>query len=356
MTNPGEWMMARRVEPWMGLAMMVAVALPAAASAPLVDAAAVALNGGNASNAVSLATQALADASLSPHDRAQILLDRGLAHEMLGERDAALIDFTEALDARALTKPEQARAYYDRGVTLDEMTRTDDALGDYAAAIKLLPDFAAALNNRANVYRRTGKLDAAQADYRASIQAGNAHPEYPNYGLGQVAEAAGNPQAARTYYQAAVTANPGFALARDRLAALGPGADAVIQLKPPGTIQLKPPPAIRRLPQVQPAYVQASVPPALKPALNDAGGATAAPPPPAGGLIQLGAWRSQAEAANAWSRIARASGSDLAGLAPVVVPVDLPGKGRFWRLRTDGGPELCRSLATKGLSCLVVRD
>jgi tetratricopeptide (TPR) repeat protein len=336
----------------LGLAMMAAVALPAAASPPLVDAAAVALNGGNASNAANLATQALADTGLSPHDRARVLLDRGLAHEMLGEHDAALVDFTEAVDVHALTKPEQARAYYDRGVTLDEMTRTDDALGDYAAAIKLLPDFAAALNNRANVYRRTGKLDAAQADYQASIHAGNPHPEYPNYGLGQVAEAAGNPQAARAYYQAAVTANPGFALARDRLAALGPGADAVIQLKPPGAIQLKPP-AIRRLPQVQPAYVQASVPPALKPALNDAGGAA---PPPAAGQIQLGAWRSQAEAANAWSRIARVSGSDLAGLAPQVVPVDLPGKGRFWRLRTDGGPELCRSLAAKGLSCLVVRD
>ena len=337
--------------------MLTVLAAPAAASPPLVDAAAVALGSGNASNAVVLATQALADASLSPHDRAQVLLDRGLAHEMLGEHDAALVDFTESVEARALTKPEQARAFYDRGVTLDEMTRTEDALGDYAAAIKLVPNFAAALNNRANVYRRMGKLDAAQADYQASIQAGNAHPEYPNYGLGQVAEAVGNPDAARAYYQAALTANPQFALAHDRLAALGGGADAIIQLKDPSAIQLKPP-AIRRLPQVQPAYAQASAPPGLKPALNEAVN-SAAPPQPApasAGTIQLGAWRSQAEAANAWSRIARDSGSDLAGLAPQVVAVDLPGKGRYWRLRTDGGPELCRSLTAKGLSCLVVRD
>jgi tetratricopeptide (TPR) repeat protein len=349
--------MRLRVAPWIGLAMMLTVlTAPAAASPAPVDAAAVALSSGNASNALVLATQALADAGLSPHDRAQVLLDRGLAHEMLGEHDAALVDFTESLEARALTKPEQARAYYDRGVTLDEMTRTDDALGDYAAAIKLVPNFAAALNNRANVYRRTGKLDAAQADYQASIQAGNPHPEYPNYGLGQVAEAVGNPDAARAYYQAALTANPQFALAHDRLAALGGGADAVIQLKPPGTIQLKPP-AIRRLTQVQPAYVQASTPPTLKPALNE-GRITAAstPAPSATGTIQLGAWRSQAEAANAWSRIARVSGSDLAGLMPQVMAVDLPGKGRYWRLRTDGGPELCRSLTAKGLSCLVVRD
>jgi tetratricopeptide (TPR) repeat protein len=347
--------MRLQIKPWIGLAMMAALTVPASASPPLVDAATVALGSGNASNAVALATQALADAGLSPHDRAQVLLDRGLAHEMLGEHDAALVDFTEAVEARALTKPEQARAYYDRGVTLDEMTRTDDALGDYAAAVKLVPNFAAALNNRANVYRRTGKLDAAQADYQASLQAGNPHPEYPNYGLGQVAEAVGNPDAARAYYQAALAADPQFALAHDRLAALGGSADAVIRLKPPGAIQLKPP-TIRRLPQVQPAYVQASTLPVLKPALNDGGNAALASAPFASGTIQLGAWRSQAEAANAWSRIAHASGNDLAGLTPQVMAVDLPGKGRYWRLRTDGGPELCRALTAKGLSCLVVRD
>jgi tetratricopeptide (TPR) repeat protein len=347
--------MRLRAKPWIGLAMAAAAVLPALASAPLVDAATVALNSGNASNAVALATQALADTGLSPHDRAQVLLDRGLAHEMLGERDAALVDFTEALEARALTKAEQARAYYDRGVTLDEMTRTDDALGDYSAAIKLMPDFAAALNNRANVYRRTGKLDAAQADYQASIQAGNPHPEYPNYGLGQLSEAVGNTQAARAYYQAALAANPQFSLASARVAALGTGdGGAIIQLKPPGAIQLKPP-VIRRLPRVQPAYAQATAtPPALKPAVSES---TADPvPQPETGTVQLGAWRSQAEAANAWSRIARVSGSDLAGLMPQVIAVDLPGKGRYWRLRTAGGAELCRSLTAKGLGCLVVKD
>src|ERR1700759_5087016 len=95
--------------------------LPASASPPTVDAAAVGLHSGNASNAVALATQALADTSLTPRDRARVLVDRGLAHEMLGDHDAALLDFTEAINAHVLRAPDQARAFYDRGVALDAL-------------------------------------------------------------------------------------------------------------------------------------------------------------------------------------------------------------------------------------------
>ena len=216
-----------------------------------------ALHGGNASNAVALATQALADPSLTPRDRARVLVERGLAHEMLGEHDAAMVDLTEAINARALPGPEQARAFYDRGVTLDELTRrTDDAAGDYSAAIGLEPKFAAALNNRGNAYRRLNRLAEARADYQASIAAGNAHKEYPDFGLGQVAEAAGQIEEARGYYRAALTVNPQFTLASERLNALGtatpaaaalpataPAADAPVVLRPPGNgaVHLRPP-------------------------------------------------------------------------------------------------------------------
>jgi tetratricopeptide (TPR) repeat protein len=238
------------------LAIAVLLAVPAWAGPPSVDAAGVALHAGNASNAVALATEALADPSLTPRDRARVLIDRGLAHEMLGERDAALIDLTEAINAHALPAPEQARAFYDRGVTLDELTRTDDAAGDYSAAIGLEPKFAAALNNRGNAYRRLNRLAEARADYQASIAAGNAHKEYPDFGLGQVAEASGQIEEARGYYRAALTVNPQFTLATERLNALGnappvaaapvaaaPAADAPVVLRPPGngTVHLRPP-------------------------------------------------------------------------------------------------------------------
>jgi tetratricopeptide (TPR) repeat protein len=372
---------------------------PAMGGPPSVDAAAVALHAGNASNAVALATQALDDTSLTPRDHARVLVDRGLAHEMLGERDGALVDLTEAIDARALPAPEQARAFYDRGVTLDELSRTEDAAGDYSAAIRLEPKFAAAFNNRGNAYRRLNRLAEARADYQASIAAGNPHAEYPDFGLGQVAEAAGQTDEARAYYRAALAANPQFALAAERLKAIGdaptaagPGLsrsagdagahprlqtvadadapdDGVVHLRPPhqagaarpddGAIHLRPPstaplhlhpPAARRA--VAPA---ARAPqPGLKPAFSEGIAA-------AGQLIQLGAWRSQGDAANAWSRIAAASGSLLVGLSPQVLSVDLPGKGRFYRLRAGpihpgDAPRLCTALRAKGYACLAVHD
>ena len=70
---------------------------------------------------------------------------------------------------------------------------------------------------------------------------------------------------------------------------------------------------------------------------------------------QLGAWRQEAEANDAWNRAVRRAGGDLAGLAPHIVPVDLPGRGRYYRLRVSadaGAAKLCASLAAKGLDCL----
>ena len=349
--------------------LLLASAGPVCAEAP--DAAAAALHAGNASNAVALATQALADPSLSPRDRARVLIDRSLAHESLGERDGALIDCTEAINLHALAPPEQARAFYDRGVTLDELGRTDDAIGDYSAAVQIEPKFAAALNNRGNAHRRLNRLPLARADYLASLAAGNSHVEYPNFGLGEIAEASGQTDEARGYYRAALAANPQFMLASERLNALGnaplsaaellvvlrPPAQGEVHLRPPsqGAIHLRPPGQMAvhlRPPRAERSALPASpLPGVLKPAINEGG--------QAGQTVQLGAWRSQSDATNAWSRIAAVSGDLLAGLSPQVIPVDLQHKGRFYRLqagpvRSGTASGLCTALRAKGIACMVV--
>jgi len=402
---------------------------PAASAPPSADAAGVALHAGNASNAVALATQALADSTLSRRDRAHVLVDRGLAHEMLGEHDAAMVDFTEAINARVLAGPDQARAFYNRGVSLDALGQTEDAVGDYSAAIRVDPRHAAALNNRGNAYRRLGRLDDAASDYKRSLTAGNLHPEYPNYGLGQIAEAQNNPALARTYYMAALSANPQFTLALERLTELnnapsqvlppppppvstpaaGPvaprttpplsttattvtalepyvppaaaaGDDGPIVLRPPGSrppsasppvaddgvVHLRPPSQVVHLkppktappapaPPKPPRAVAATPPPSpapeLKPALGDTGRSE---------TIQLGAWRNEADAADAWNNVVGVAGGMMAGLSPQVVPVDLPGRGRYYRLRAgpvyDGAARLCAALNARKLGCLVVRN
>jgi len=342
---------------------------PANSTPPTADAASVALHAGNASNAVALATQALADPALMPRDRARVLVDRGLAHGMLGEHDAALLDFTDAINGHVLTSPDQARALYDRGVTLDALGQTEDAIGDYSAAIHLDPRYAAALNNRGNAYRRLGRLAEAAADYKASLAAGNAHVEYPNYGLGLIAEAQGDPALARSYYTAALSANPQFALAQERLTALttAPAAatpvaratappstgDAPIVLHPPQeAVHLHAPRDAVHFHHPRPVRAAIAPPaPGLKPALGESTRAQ---------TVQLGAWRNEADAADAWNDIVSVAGNIMAGMSPQVVPVDLPGKGRYYRLRAgpiyDGADRLCAALIAKKLGCMVVRD
>ena len=79
-----------------------------------------------------------------------------------------------------------------------------------------------------------------------------------------------------------------------------------------------------------------------------------------GYLFQLGAERSEAEAAHSWIAIAAKAGGVLDGLKPEITPVQVPHKGRLWRLR--GGPvdpagaqAVCAALKAKEIDCIVVR-
>jgi hypothetical protein len=77
--------------------------------------------------------------------------------------------------------------------------------------------------------------------------------------------------------------------------------------------------------------------------------------------VQLGAWRSQAEAQAGWAKATAKAGEALDGLSPNIVAADIQGKGRYWRLRvspTVGQSEtrFCAVLVAKGLACLPARD
>lgn len=339
-------------------------------------------------------------------EQARTLVGQGLQSAGKGDNDDALVAYTQAINAGALSPEDRARALFDRGVTLDAMGRTNDAIGDYSGALKLAPGFAAALNNRANAFRRLHRLEEAKSDYLASLAAGNLMPEYPEYGLGQIAEAEGNIDVARHFYGEALAANPSYLLAARSLEALGhgggpqassagPSENAQIVLKPPpampapqqdvadaaadAPIVLKPPPARAAPapkvadanrpsgPTLSPAsYGRADADPTLRPAIEDGSGhlparSANAGPTAKGPLVQLGAWRDEASAADGWNRILGQSDGALSGLKPQIVAVDLPGKGRYFRLRTvpadaGGASALCAALKDRGLACMVVKD
>lgn len=78
-------------------------------------------------------------------------------------------------------------------------------------------------------------------------------------------------------------------------------------------------------------------------------------------MVQLGAWRDQGDAALGWDKVAAQAGELLSGATPRIVEADIPGKGRFWRLRTQApsgtsAADFCSQLHTKGLSCIAAKS
>jgi tetratricopeptide (TPR) repeat protein len=308
-----------------------------------------ALRAGRAWDAETLATKAMAARDLVPLNHAHLLLNRALAREQMGHRRDALADFNDAIALGGLPQDELGRAYFDRGVTLDELGRTDDAIADYSAALKTNARFAPALNNRANAERRLNHLTDAKADYQAALAAGDREKEYPYYGLGQIAESEGDTRDAAEDYRMALAANGQYTLAAQRLAALG---------TQPGKIDLQPPSA--------PPVVTASYEPppfALRPAIlgREREKHVADPPkhvatPPSSGMVQLGAFRDEAAASAGWNTLVARSGGALDGLTPRIVAADIPGKGKFYRLRTASAAGLCTKLTAQGLPCMPVKN
>jgi len=373
---------------WLGIWFPAPLLAAGAADAILAQANA-ALASGQYEAARTLAASGLAESGLEAPMRARLLAVRGLAWQTLGRPEEALVDFTTALQGDALVGEERARTLFARGLTLDAQGRLEQAIGDYSAALIFAPRAPYALNNRANVYRRQGRFAEARRDYAAALEANTPNPEYPWFGLGQIAEAEGDVQTARGFYSRALTADPGFALARERLAALGapqegsaglPADTGVIVLKPPTArgettpIVLKPPAQAAEAAPARPVPPRASPvtrvaedarptpQPApgrgapLRPAIIDN---SAARPAATGALVQLGAWRSEAEAQAGWAAARKAAGGLLDGLSPVIVAAVLPGRGTFYRLRVRAqGPAgaFCAALAARDLACLPVRD
>lgn len=327
----------------LALALVASASLAAAAENASRDVAAArqALINAQPALAISLYTSALRSSQMSGLERARVLLNRGLAHEQLGHRPEALADFNAAIALRVLPREDLARALLDRGVTLDEMGKSDAAISDYSAALDLAPHFSAALNNRANAYRRRGALEKAKQDYQASLINGNATPEYPLYGLGQIAEAQGDRKAALNFYRQAFEANPKFTLVAERVAALSRSAATA----PQGA---KPAPAKSIAKAEPPADTQAGV-------RDPAARATTGP------RLQLGAYRDEATAMNGWKRLVAATGDLLLGLEPEIVKAEIAGKGTYYRLRAGPLPKgrnanaLCESLQEQGFPCMVVK-
>jgi cell division protein FtsN len=105
--------------------------------------------------------------------------------------------------------------------------------------------------------------------------------------------------------------------------------------------------------------VKAKAPPPPKAETAPAPKADAAPAPAAGGayVLQIGAYKSEAEADTAWASYRAKHGATLSGYAKDVKQVDLGAKGSWYRLRVGSfaskaaAQELCGKLTAEGGAC-----
>lgn len=292
------------------------------------------------------AAVALAQPQTDGAARALHQFEAGIEQQRAGHLREAVALLTAAIDSQRLEGDNRIRAIFDRGVAYDGLGNISSAIADYSLALRFAPSFAAALNNRANAYRRQGRLGEAWQDYSAALASPGVVKQYPYYGLGALAASKGNREDARKYFKLALVEDPKFSLALDGLAALDRGSHTTsfaAGFKSSERLQLRP--AISDMVGGR----------------NISGMAGAAPAGRRSFKVQLGAFRNEGAAKAGWSQIATASDGVLAGLNPYIVTVTLPGKGQFWRLRTEvasmqAARKLCVKLADRGLPCLLVSD
>ena len=155
----------------------------------------IALNAGNAVEAVDLITRAIEifpgnaaafsnrgsalqqltefGRALNDYDRAVALdrnfveahLNRGMLLQRLGMSEAALASYDQAI----LLQPGLAEAYRHRGIVQRELNRLPAALESYERAIALRPGYVEAYINRGNVHRDLQQWDLALENFNRAI-------------------------------------------------------------------------------------------------------------------------------------------------------------------------------------------
>lgn len=368
-----------------------------------------ALAAGQPQAAVTGFSLAIESRGLEPEVLANALLNRALALQQLGRHEEAVGDYTAALRLDAMSAKLRAMALYNRGLSQQKLGRPALAIEDYTSALFLDSGLSYAYYGRGNVLRDSGQYLFALSDYEKALRYKHPDAARVHFGEALTYEALKRPDQARAALELALAANPQFAPARQKLAALVavPARDAALQdadPMPTGSIsgtglvvrkeQLpKPvPPSLElaaveepvlpkrklitdRIPAEESATIVAKPKPAAKPApveekivavellpetvTEEVPQAAAVVGPPANGWsVQVASANSENGAWSAWKKM-QSRHAMLAEAKPVVVKADLGTKGIFYRVRLSGyadrsaAKDACAKLKANGVACFV---
>jgi tetratricopeptide (TPR) repeat protein len=124
-----------------------------------------------------------------------------------GCRDAApelrVAPCSAVIEAPDTTPAARAEAYFLRGLAYWQSGQRERAVRDYDEAIRIAPQFGAALNNRADAYLKLGKASQGVPDIERALQIAPQDPIY-NVTRGQIGQTLGDREGAMRDHEAAM--------------------------------------------------------------------------------------------------------------------------------------------------------
>lgn len=190
-------------------------------SLELSTAARAALQAGDLPTAIAGYSEAIESRDLKPEQLANALINRGYAYQQTQEHDRAVDDYTAALRIDAMSGKLRATALYNRGLSQQKLHQPVLAIEDFTSALFLDPEFAHAYYLRGTILRENGQLLFALSDFEKAIRFKHPQPHLAYYGEALAYEQLHRLPEAQAALIKAIEANPSFAPARSKLAALG---------------------------------------------------------------------------------------------------------------------------------------
>jgi tetratricopeptide (TPR) repeat protein len=123
----------------------------------------------------------------------------------------------KALKDRSTNGSDRKKTLVNRGVIYNRTGDVGAAVDDFNAALEIDGALGEAFLNRGNSYYLTQRYDDALSDYERALDLDVGKPWAAWYNIGLAYEAKKQPDKAREAYEEAVSANPDFAQARQKL-------------------------------------------------------------------------------------------------------------------------------------------
>ncbi|MBF0380061.1 MAG: tetratricopeptide repeat protein [Magnetococcales bacterium] len=141
-----------------------------------------------------------------PFDRADDILQKGIALHQSGQVDRAIACYQQAIK----NQPDNSSALCNLGSALKHQGKIKEAIIAYEKAITIKPDLIEAHNNLGNTMVESGRLDEAAICFDKAI---SINPEYAtaHNNLGKVKQEQNRFAEAQASYQKALTIDPNFA-------------------------------------------------------------------------------------------------------------------------------------------------